>query len=52
MRYYFLMPDFALANVTFSVRAKKQLPASSLCHSLVPHTIGELQLRFSEGGMD
>ena len=31
---------------SFIVRAKKQLWASWLCHSLVPHTIGVLELSF------
>ena len=32
--------------VSFIAPAKQQPWASSLCHSRVPHTIGELQLRF------
>ena len=30
----------------FIAPAKKQLRASSLCHSLVPHTYGQLSLRY------
>jgi len=36
----------AIKKVELIIRAKKQLRAASLCHSLVPHTNEELSLRF------
>ena len=38
-----------LGCLFFFVRAKKQPWATSLCHSLIPHTYGELLLRFVTG---
>ena len=38
-----------LGCLFFIVRAKKQPWATSLCHSLIPHTYGELLLRFVTG---
>ena len=47
-KYTSVKPSAGIFNIVifFIVRAKKQPWATSLCHSLVPHTYEERQLRF------